>query len=76
MTLPPESSASGRLIREIQLRTATGASIVGIERAGETTVNPGPDEELLAGDKVLLLGQRSQLDKARELLSASSSAEK
>jgi monovalent cation:H+ antiporter-2, CPA2 family len=76
VTLPPESSASGRLIREIQLRTATGASIVGIERAGETTVNPGPDEELLAGDKVLLLGQRSQLDKARELLSGSSAGER
>jgi CPA2 family monovalent cation:H+ antiporter-2 len=64
------SHANGRLIRELQLRTTTGASIVGIERAGATTVNPGPDEELLAGDKVLLLGQSGQLEAARSLLGA------
>jgi CPA2 family monovalent cation:H+ antiporter-2 len=64
------SPAHGRLIRELQLRTATGASIVGIERAGATTVNPGPDEELLAGDKVLLLGQSGQLEAARAILGA------
>jgi CPA2 family monovalent cation:H+ antiporter-2 len=68
VTIPADSAANGRLIRELQLRTETGASIVGIERAGATMVNPGPDEELLGGDKVLLLGQRGQLETARSLL--------
>jgi CPA2 family monovalent cation:H+ antiporter-2 len=61
------SAAAGRLIRELRLRTATGASIVGIERNGASIINPGPDEELQAGDRVLLLGNRAQLDAAREL---------
>jgi CPA2 family monovalent cation:H+ antiporter-2 len=67
--LPPASSAIGKLIRELQLRTRTGASIVGIERNGSSVINPGPDEELLAGDRVLLLGTQSQLLEARGLLS-------
>jgi CPA2 family monovalent cation:H+ antiporter-2 len=68
VTITPESIANKRLIRELALRSETGASIVGLERAGVTTVNPGPDEELLAGDQVLLLGKAEQLEKARTLL--------
>lgn len=64
----PASAAGGRLIRELQLRTRTGASAVGIERAGANIVNPGPDEELLPGDRVVLLGRRDQLDAARAVL--------
>jgi len=62
------SPAVGKLIRELQLRTQTGASIVGIERRGANIVNPGPDEELQVGDQVLLLGNLSQLDAARTRL--------
>ena len=63
-----DSSCRGKLIRELALRTETGASVVAIERAGGNVVNPGPDEELLAGDQVLLLGKRPQLDAARRHL--------
>ncbi len=61
------SAADGKLIRELRLRTATGASIVGIERNGASIINPGPDEELQAGDRVLILGNRAQLNAARAL---------
>jgi monovalent cation:H+ antiporter-2, CPA2 family len=64
-----DSPAAGRLIRELQLRTQTGASIVGIERHGANLINPGPDEELHGGDHVLLLGSRTQLDAAKAALS-------
>jgi CPA2 family monovalent cation:H+ antiporter-2 len=69
VTVAPGSTAAGRLIRELALRTRTGASVVGIERNGESLVNPGPDEELLVGDGVLLIGTRQHLDAARRLLS-------
>ena len=62
------SSAVGKLIRELALRTRTGASIVAIERHGVNTVNPGPDEELQVNDQVLLLGGPDQLEKARRHL--------
>ena len=61
------SAAAGKLIRELRLRTATGASIVGIERNGASIINPGPDEELQAGDSVLILGNREQRAAARAL---------
>jgi CPA2 family monovalent cation:H+ antiporter-2 len=68
VTIAPDSRAAGRLIRELRLRTETGATIVAIERAGVSTVNPDPDEELLASDKILLLGRTDQLEKARTAL--------
>ena len=64
------SPCAGRLIRELELRARTGASIVAIERTGKTLVNPGPDDEVHAGDKLLLLGSLQQLAAARPLLNA------
>ena len=45
----------------------TGTSVVAFERAGQRQINPGPDEELHAGDTVLLLGTPEQLLRARPL---------
>lgn len=60
--------AAGKMIRELNLRKATGASIVGIERNGASIINPEPDEELKAGDQILLLGTPAQLEAAQEFL--------
>ena len=70
MEIPPGSAMIGRKLREIPLRQQTGASIVAIERAGQRLINPGPDEVLCAGDRVLLLGQTDQLPAACDLLTA------
>jgi CPA2 family monovalent cation:H+ antiporter-2 len=63
-----QADAAGKLIGELALRTRTGASIVGIQRDETSLVNPGPDEELRAGDDVLLLGSQDHLDSAQKLL--------
>jgi len=68
VTIEPSSWVSGKAISELQLRTRTGVSIVGIERAGQNIVNPGADEEILAGDQVLLLGTTEQLTATEQLL--------
>jgi CPA2 family monovalent cation:H+ antiporter-2 len=68
IVLSSSSACAGRLVRELELRARTGASIVAIERAGKTLVNPGPDDEVRAGDQLLILGSRSQLAAARPLL--------
>jgi monovalent cation:H+ antiporter-2, CPA2 family len=68
VTLAPDSPAAGRLIRELALRTRSGASIIAVEHREQRLVNPGPDEELLPGDKVLLLGSPRQLALAKSLL--------
>ena len=68
--IPPAAAMAGRALREIPLRTQTGASIVAIERSGQRLINPGPEEVLHAGDRVLLIGQAEQLPGARDLLLA------
>ena len=42
--------------------------ILAIERAGTTTANPPPSFELMPGDRVLALGDRTILAKLDELL--------
>jgi K+/H+ antiporter YhaU regulatory subunit KhtT len=66
------SPATGRLISELGLRSRTGASIVAIERSGSTIINPGPDEEVLSGDQLLLLGRAEHLAAARQELASGS----
>jgi CPA2 family monovalent cation:H+ antiporter-2 len=68
VTITADSPAAGKLIRELELRTRTGASIVGIERQQEKIINPGPDEDLQVGDQVLLLGSPPQIDAAKAAL--------
>ncbi len=70
MEIPPGSTMIERRLREIPLRQRTGASIVAIERVGQRLINPGPDEVLRLGDRVLLLGNAEQLPGARDLLAA------
>lgn len=68
ITIEPGTPAHGQRIRELQLRSRCGANIVGIERDGANIINPSPDEELRAGDHVLLLGSGVQLESARIIL--------
>ncbi|HVU27930.1 MAG TPA: cation:proton antiporter, partial [Verrucomicrobiae bacterium] len=68
LLIAESSPAKGRLIRELELRTRTGASIVAIERNGTTIVNPDPDDELQANDQILILGNEANIGKARQLL--------
>ncbi len=71
IAITENSPGKKRLIRELELRTKTGASIVGIDRSGTTIINPDPDEEIQAGDQLLLIGNETQLKKAQEVLSQS-----
>jgi CPA2 family monovalent cation:H+ antiporter-2 len=68
--IPKQAGSAGKMIGELALRTRTGASIVGIQRDKESLVNPGADEELRAGDEILLLGSDDHLESAEKLLCA------
>ena len=66
--LPAGAAAIGRAIRDLALRSVSGASIIAIERAGARKVNPGPEEKLFADDVVLLFGTEAQVRSARTVL--------
>jgi CPA2 family monovalent cation:H+ antiporter-2 len=70
LEIPAGAVMIERKLRDIPLRGQTGTSIVAIERAGQRLINPGPDEVLLPGDRVLLLGHAEQLPAACDLLGA------
>ena len=72
VTITEAFTSARKLIRELELRSRTGASIVAIQRNGSNIINPLPDEELLPGDQVLLLGSKGQLEAAKQMLEGAS----
>jgi len=70
LVLSAEMSGTSRSLRELQLRTQTGALVVGIGREPTgTLINPAADEILHPGDKIMLFGNSDQLENAFQLLS-------
>lgn len=59
---------SGRNMAELNLRQRTGASIVGVERQGFMLSEAGSHTHLFPGDRVLLLGEKQQIARARAIL--------
>ena len=68
VSVPAGAAVCGKSLRELNLRAATGASVIGIDRRGYSKVNPTADEKLLPGDRVLLLGDDEQLAAARRMI--------
>lgn len=59
---------AGKKLSAIPLRSETGATILAITRAGKNTFDPGPDFTLYPGDRVVLLGEKKNLDQASAFL--------
>ncbi len=66
--LQPGSPAGGKTLKELDLRHATGATVIAVVRNGEATTNPGPDYQLQTDDILVLLGAHRDLDAAAGLL--------
>jgi voltage-gated potassium channel len=69
-----ESIAScfdGKKIRELDIRNRSGANIIGLKQEdGSYIINPSPDEFLSKSDKIFVLGNSSQIDSLKKLLSS------
>jgi len=62
---------AGRSLRWLRVRERTGATVVSIVRTtGEEILNPGPDETLHAGDRLLAIGNLDQLQAMHHLFQA------
>jgi CPA2 family monovalent cation:H+ antiporter-2 len=71
-----DQALSGQSIEKVSLRERSGAAIVSITRAdGHEIVNPRSDEKLHAGDRLLAIGSREQLDLLRHLCGEGGDAE-
>lgn len=69
VTLAVASRASGRSIKDLALRSQTGATVIAVRRGADTRLNPGPETILAAGDEVLLFGDAVQLESGERLMS-------
>lgn len=68
-TLPPKAASCGKTIRELAVRTRTGASIVSlIEPNRVTRTNPEADTLLNEGATLILAGDRNSIEKLKRLL--------
>jgi CPA2 family monovalent cation:H+ antiporter-2 len=65
-----DSPAVGKTLADLSIRPRTGASIIAWTRSGVTESNPSHKTRLMAGDIVVLLGEREQIRRAMSLLLA------
>ena len=66
LRLSGDSPFHGRTLGELQIRSTTGASVVGVVHAGALTANPDGRVCLEAGDLVAVLGTRDQIGRFEE----------
>lgn len=60
---------TGKTIGELHIRHRTGASVVAVIQNGRIWANPGPDHRVAAGQVLVLVGSRQQVESALVLLS-------
>lgn len=68
VTVPDEGGRLGRSLAELRIFNETGVQVLGLRREGATALNPGADEVLRAGDRLLLLANPEELAAFRSWL--------
>ena len=64
------SPAVGRTLKQINLRGLTGATVIAIDRDAADVIYPTGEEELRAGDALILTGTTEAVQAAQDLLAA------
>ncbi|MFQ5988612.1 MAG: monovalent cation:proton antiporter-2 (CPA2) family protein [Candidatus Methylomirabilales bacterium] len=59
---------TGKTIRDLHIRHRTGASVVAVIQNGRITANPGPEHRIAAGQVLVLVGSREEVEQALTLL--------
>ena len=62
------SKWAGHRIADVPLREEFGATVLAVSRGGRSFLSPGPTFQLFPGDRVILSGEPSALDRAIEYL--------
>jgi TrkA domain protein len=66
----PDSPVAGKTLGESKIRTATGTSIIAIQRGEETISNPPPETTLEPGDLLVAVGTREEQAELDALIDA------
>jgi CPA2 family monovalent cation:H+ antiporter-2 len=68
VTIPEGAAAVGRTLAEIELRSRTGALVLSVLRGSSDVATPEPTFRFAAGDVLVVVGQPTQLQAARDVL--------
>ncbi len=67
LELDRDNVLTGRAVGELEIRTRTGVSVVGVIRGGTLHPNPGPRFHFAQGDLVAVIGKKEQFSEFRKL---------
>ena len=68
ITLGEDAPAVGRSLADLQVRRQTGMTVVAIVRRKQTITGPDPGEQLMAGDRLVVVGRREDLPTFTQLV--------
>jgi TrkA domain protein len=68
LRVPAASPYAGRTLGDTRARTRTGASIVALVRDERVQASPGPEDDLLAGDTLVVVGTPQGVAAVADLL--------
>lgn len=71
MIRPEGECWSGKSLAELEIRSKSGATVLGIVSVGGSVINPSPDHRLESGDALWVFGDELQRQQLRELLGVS-----
>ncbi len=66
--MQPNSKYAGKMLKELNLRHDSGANIVKITRGDRVIIIPSGQEQILPGDRLLLVGTSEQLQTFEDLM--------
>ncbi len=70
--LREQTPAVGHSIKDLKIRSRTGATVIAVRRDGEIVSSPDPDFVFRQGDIIYLIGEREKVLKAIDLLESPS----
>ncbi len=68
VAIQPASPVTGKTLGELDLRGTTGATVIAVQRGGETKISPGAGYKLRENDTLVLIGSPEEIDKAVEVI--------
>lgn len=68
--IEPGSPAIARSLRDLEIRGRTGVTVIAVVRGGKPTTSPPPDQVLVEGDVLVLVGPHAGLEKLFAMLAA------
>ena len=66
-TVQKGAKIANKKIKNLRFKERLGASIVAIIRDGQVISNVGPEDEILEGDTVVVIGKKELLEKLEEM---------